>query len=103
MLPDDPNEEESQEELPEDNETPFRPAGTSRDPDIEEADDDKQPYKEADDTRPETDSGVQSEELYDSGVGPASSIDDPKNGGVVGYSPPSDDDDEDKQETEEGS
>ncbi|HET9098256.1 MAG TPA: hypothetical protein VFN51_01420 [Candidatus Saccharimonadales bacterium] len=92
MLPDEPDNEEAQEKLPEDYDTPFRPADPTRETDLE-ADDDAQPAKGTDDTRPETDSDVQKEELYDAGIAKASSIDDPKNGGVVGYTPPVENDD----------
>lgn len=51
MLPDEPNEEERLEKLPEDGETPFRPA-----------------YAKTDDTYPSLDTGQQPEELYDEGA-----------------------------------
>ena len=101
MLPDEPNDEEAQEEL-DDQETPFRPADPPRDPDLD-ADDDMQPEKQADDTRPETDSDVQKEELYEGGIAVASSIDDPKNEGVVGYTPPEQEDKTGENDEEEKS
>lgn len=67
MPPDEPNAEEQLEELPEDGETPFRPAG-----------------KRSDDTYPSTDDGQDSTELYQEGL----SLDEPNAGNTVkGYDP----------------
>ncbi len=71
MPPDDLNEEEKQEELSEDNETPFRPASGPA----------------VDDTHPSTDNGLQREELYDSGL----DVREPNAGSAVeGYDPTKD-------------
>lgn len=70
MPPDEPNQEEEQEELPEDGDTPFRPAA-----------------KSGDDTHPSTDDGLQPEELYDTGL----NVQEPNAGNAVeGYDPAKD-------------
>lgn len=66
MPPDEPNEEEALEELPEDGETPFRPAAATRD-DTKPADDASQ-GQPPDDTHPVTDTDVDQQELYDQGI-----------------------------------
>ncbi|MDB5164699.1 MAG: hypothetical protein JWL89_325 [Candidatus Saccharibacteria bacterium] len=67
MPPDEPNEEERLEELPEDGDTPFTPAGASRD-DGSEPDDRRQvTASQMDDTRPDLDTDVELEEIYDQG------------------------------------
>jgi hypothetical protein len=66
MPPDEPNDEERQEELPEDNGTPFQPASPTRD-DTKPADDYSQ-GQPADDTHPVTDTDVDDQELYDEGI-----------------------------------
>lgn len=95
MLPDEPTDEERLEALPEDNETPFRPAGpapaeatTSGD---SSADDNKLP-----DDHPATDTNIQPEELYDEGVSGAAEASEPNvNNTVIGYTSPSNDIDND--------
>lgn len=78
MPPDEPNEEEQIEELPEDQQTPFEPArpedtsGPAIDPNAR--------LQPIDDTHPVTDSGLQAEEIYDEGLGNAA------NGGQPGPS-----------------
>ncbi len=65
MPPDEPNEEEKLEELPEDGETPFRPAPAS-----------------GDDTYPTTDDGQDETELYQQGI----DVEEPNAGNTVeGY------------------
>lgn len=98
MPPDEPNNEERQEELPEDNSTPFQPAAASRD-DAAEPDSDRQlEENHVPDTHPQTDSNIQPEELYDEGVAGAAEISEPNAGNtVVGYKPPAEDDDSDDQ------
>lgn len=66
MPPDEPNDEERLEQLPGDEETPFRPAPPSRD-DTRPADDAAQATP-PDDTHPVTDTDVDQQELYDEGV-----------------------------------
>lgn len=70
MPPDEPNAEEKLEQLPEDYDTPFRPASKIRD-----------------DTRPNLDTGLQPEEVYDQGI-----PDEEPNAGntVEGYDPAKD-------------
>jgi hypothetical protein len=86
-MPPEPNDEEKLEQLPEDNETPFRPAEPPRDPD-NEPDDDAQPGKDLDGTHPATDTGMQKEQLYEDGVGEAAVVEEPNKGNAVtGYSP----------------
>ena len=82
MLPDEPTDEERLQELPEDHETPFRPADPTRNPDTE-ADDDSQPQKPLDDTHPSTDSNIQREELYDEGISGAAEATEPNAGDNV--------------------
>lgn len=98
MLPDEPNDEEQLEEEPEDNDTPFRPADDLDeaviDPDAgeewstvsEESSITNSERGRVDDTRPETDTGVQLEELYDSGIEGATGARNPNAGDtVIGY------------------
>lgn len=82
MLPDEPNDEERQEELPQDGQTPFRPADDSPD------------GAASDDTHPDTDTDVDQQELYDAGQSAASSgADEPHdNPTVIDYKPPNTED-----------
>lgn len=94
MPPDEPSDEERQEQLPEDYDTPFRPATDGRD-DAAEPDSERQ-YEEnrVPDTHPETDTNIQPEELYDEGIAGAAEISEPNAGNaVVGYTPPAKQDD----------
>ena len=84
MLPDEPTDEERQEELPQDNGTPFQPAtpnpapaGTA-DP-VTQANDGSQ----LNDTHPVTDTNVQPEESYDEGVSGAAEAAEPNAGNTV--------------------
>jgi hypothetical protein len=88
LPPDEPNEEEKLEELPEDNGTPFQPAAHSRDDSVPP--DDSSQGRPYDDTHPDTDTDIDEQELYDAGKGPAAAgasepHDDPT---VTGYNPP---------------
>lgn len=92
MLPDEPTDEERQEELPQDNETPFRPADPNPDPAAGVTND---PVAQAasdstlDDTHPVTDTNVQPEEQYDEGVSGAAEAQEPNAGNAVtGFAPP---------------
>ena len=71
LMPDEPHDDDAIQKLPEDNETPFRPAtdilGQAR----------------FDDTHPNTDSDVQPEEQYDEGTAQASGAQPT----VTGYTP----------------
>ena len=72
MQPDEPNQEERAEQLPQDGQTPFQPAdpnpGTtgSSDPVTQNAGQDELPSD-----HPATDTGIDGAELYDEGVGGA--------------------------------
>jgi hypothetical protein len=89
MPPDEPNDEERLEELPEDNGTPFQPAPPSRDDtgaldNNLQADDNK-----LDDTHPITDTDIDQQELYDEGLPGAVEAHEPNPGDdVVSYTPP---------------
>jgi hypothetical protein len=90
MPPDEPNDEERLEELPEDNgETPFRPAAPARDDDLPADDTGQTDDSQLDDTHPVTDTNIQPEELYDEGVSGAAEAGEPNAGdAVVDYTPP---------------
>jgi hypothetical protein len=91
IFPDEPNDEEELERLPEDGETPFRPAqddgGEAADEEeIREAD-----SEPLDDTHQVTDTNLQAEEEYDEGLSGAAEADEPNVGNaVVGYDPTKD-------------
>lgn len=92
MLPDEPTEEEKQEQLPQDNDTPFRPAAPGPDPAAGVTND---PLAQAqndsvlDDTHPATDTNVQPEEQYDEGVAGAAEASEPNAGNAVAdFTPP---------------
>lgn len=82
MQPDEPNDEERLEQLPEDDETPFSPADPSRDPGAE-ADDDRQVEETLDDTHPDTDTDVQREGVYDEGLAGETGASEPNAGNSV--------------------
>jgi hypothetical protein len=87
MPPDEPNDEERQQELPEDNETPFQPADPPREPGAE-PDADAQPLSSFDTTHPSTDSSIDAMEAYDEGLESAAQADEPNHGNAVtGYDP----------------
>lgn len=69
MFPDEPTDEEREEELPQDGDTPFRPAddNTATSNDLPTT----QPQPALDDTHPATDTDIAPEEVYDSGVSKA--------------------------------
>lgn len=81
-----PNDEEKQEKLPNDFSTPFSPPSGIQD--------------NSDDTHPETDTNVDSQERYNEGISGAGGVDDPGSRGVAGYTPlpVSDDKDDDEEE-----
>lgn len=94
MLPDEPTDEEWQEELPQDNGTPFQPAAPNPDPIIGVTND---PLTQAannsvlDDTHPVTDTNVQPEEQYDEGTAGATEAQEPNAGNATaGFAPPAD-------------
>jgi hypothetical protein len=84
MPPDEPNEEERLEKLPEDGETPFRPAEDSRS-DLNDQNLTREILGERSGKQhPSKDSGQQPEELYDEGT----DVTEPNAGNVVeGYDP----------------
>lgn len=85
MLPDEPIDEEREEALAQDYDTPFRPAAPGPASDMAGVD------AQLDDTHPDTDTGIQKEELYDEGVsGAAESAEPNDNSSVVDYTPPDD-------------
>ena len=112
LPPDDPNDEERQEELPEDGQTPFsQPDPVSADPAASDDDDQlvttedetvgidggSQPST-LDDTHPVTDSDVEEEDVYDEGISGAANAEEPNAGNaVVGYNPDEDPDEKDEE------
>lgn len=104
ILPNEPDDEEQLEELPQDGQTPFRPAPNEDDeavidPDADElvpteSEESPIPSSEAgglDDTHPETDINIVNHEQYDEGVSGAAEASEPNvNDAVIGYSPPND-------------
>ncbi|HEX7368262.1 MAG TPA: hypothetical protein VF261_01235 [Candidatus Saccharimonadales bacterium] len=82
MPPDEPNEEERLEQLPEDGQTPFSPADPLRGPDAG-GDDDRQAAEKLDDTHPDTDTDIQQEDVYEQGVPGAAGVSEPNAGNTV--------------------
>lgn len=75
IFPDEPNDEERQEKLPQDYDTPFRPADED----------------DIDDTHQVTDTNLDPEEQYDEGVSGAAEASEPNPGSaVLGYDPSKD-------------
>ncbi len=70
------NDEDKQEELAQDNATPFSAPGGTDDT--------------TDDTHPEADTNVDSMEHYDEGISGATETNDPGSRGILGYTPPND-------------
>jgi hypothetical protein len=87
MLPDEPTDEERQEELPEDNQTPFQPADPPTDPALPT--DDVAQGSDLDDTHPATDTNVDPHELYDAGRSAAANAEEP-NQSAGNFTPGSD-------------
>ena len=91
MPPDEPTEEEKQEELPQDNQTPFQAADPPRDDTTTPPlDNNGQPVSSPtlDDTHPSTDTNIEQPELYDEGVAGAAEAEEPNKGNsVVDYEP----------------
>ncbi len=100
MPPDEPTDEERLEELPEDNETPFRPAGpnpstmgNTTDPVVAATGGSDIP-----DDHPDTDTNIDETELYDEGIsGAAEAEDESGQSAVIGYTPPDEDDDSEEE------
>lgn len=100
MLPDEPTDEERQEELPQDNQTPFQPAEPSRDDTVPADPASQQQASQLDDTHPVTDTNVDPAELYDEGVSGAAEASEPNAGNtVVGYHPDSSNEDSVEEQT----
>jgi hypothetical protein len=82
MPPDEPTEEERQEELAQDQETPFRPADDSQGTVTADEQIVSTPPGPIDDTHPATDTNIDPHELYDEGVSGASEAGEAMSGGV---------------------
>ena len=95
MQPDEPNDEERLEQLPEDGPTPFSPPDDQTD-DTAAQDDQRAQDPPLDDTHPATDSqtNIQPEEEYDEGLSGATETPGEPNAGnaVVDYTPPDSED-----------
>jgi len=80
MQPDEPTDEERLEELPQDPGKPFQPAAAPQDTPTD---------------HPATDTGIDSTELYDEGVGGAAEVTDASDqSAVTDFTPPDEDDDQ---------
>jgi hypothetical protein len=89
MFPDDPVDEDRLEELPEDNQTPFRPADPSTDDSVPLDDVSQAQASTLDDTHPVTDTNIDPQEQYDEGVSGAAEANEPNAGdAVVRYDKP---------------
>ncbi|HET9174401.1 MAG TPA: hypothetical protein VFN56_03915 [Candidatus Saccharimonadales bacterium] len=92
MLPDEPTDEERQEQLAEDNETPFRPAADAPADATQSGIEAAEQTLSLPDDYPQTDTNIQLEELYDEGIAGAAEASEPNAGNaVVDYTPPPDD------------
>jgi hypothetical protein len=90
MLPDEPNDEERREELPQDNQTPFRPADPAPNDATSVLLAGGTEDGQLSDTHPSTDTNIEAHELYDEGVSGAAEAEEPKtDDAVVGYGPTS--------------
>jgi hypothetical protein len=96
MPPDEPNDEEKLEKLPDDNQMPFNPAAPNLDETLSSNCDDIQAkVSTLDDTHPATDSGLDPQEIYDEGIAGAAEVKEPNSGNsVTSYSEPIDDTEE---------
>src|SRR5690348_6249103 len=91
MPPDEPTAEEQQQQLPQDNGTPFQPAAPNPDPAGNITDPAAQATNDSslDDTHPATDTNLQPQETYDEGVSGAAEAQEPNAGSAVtDYTPP---------------
>ena len=85
MFPDEPNDEERQEQLPEDGDTPFRPADAELD-DTVRSEAGGAALQHLNSTHPATDTGLQPEDIYENGVAGAADATDPNaDSAVTGY------------------
>jgi len=101
MPPDEPNDEERLEQLPQDGQTPFSPADPARDPDAD-AGDERQIEETIDSTHPDTDDGIELDELYQDGLEASAGASEPNAGNAVtGYTPPNQDEDVPDEKTDE--
>lgn len=86
MPPDEPNDEENLEKLPQDNETPFRPAEPSEGEASTIPPESRAGEDILDSTHPATDTNLQPEEAYDEGISGAAEASEPKpNDDVISY------------------
>lgn len=92
MPPDEPNDEERLEQLPEDGETPFRPAGPNPADATGDAVTRGNRAKQPGSTYPQGDANVQEEEMYDAGEAAGMGVPEEPNAGnaVVDYHPDQD-------------
>lgn len=94
MFPDEPTDEEKLEELPEDNEPPFRPATNSQGDPATSVPENRARQADLRDTHPATDTNIQPEELYEEGISGAAEVSAPNaSDNVVRYNPPEDEPD----------
>jgi hypothetical protein len=88
MQPDEPTDEERLEELPQDNQTAFQPADPPRDDSLSLDDSTQASNSTLDSTHPVTDSGIDTQQLYDEGVSGAAGAKEPNSGNsVTDYEP----------------
>jgi hypothetical protein len=78
MNPDEPNDEEKLEKLPEDGQTPFSPPRPIGD----DSTDDNRPQR-VDDTHPATDDGIEPEDEYENGQASAAGFSEPNASNTV--------------------
>lgn len=82
LPPDEPNDEERLEELPEDGQTPFSPADPERNDEVRDSDGPAEPAR-LDDTHPDTDSDIEGEDVYEEGIAGAAGVSEPNAGNTV--------------------
>lgn len=88
MPPDEPNDEEKIEELPEDLGTPFQSSDETPEARVLDADAIHPDQGKLSSTHPATDTNIQLEELYDEGVSGAAEAGEPNvEDEVIGYTP----------------
>jgi hypothetical protein len=102
MLPDEPTEEERAEELPEDNETPFRPAAPSQGDPATTDPLARPPQDDLPDDHPTTDTNIQREELYDEGISGAAEAAEPQAGQPPSQAYPLEPENEERDSSEKG-
>ena len=94
MPPDEPTDEEREEELPEDGQTPFSAADDELDEDVDDVG--EIVTKHLDDTHPDTDTDLQQEGIYQDGLADEAGVSEPNAGNtVLSYDPEAADDSHD--------